>query len=98
MPLPLPTSSGVIRWYEVSRPAGFTDNMGAVTFDLYGDVQTTDTLQSVWWRLREGAGFVASDSGQLSAWGSVGGWNGTIQPSMTWWVEGRGCGRGGGRL
>ncbi len=80
------------RWYEVSRQVSLSDNIGVgVMFHLYGDVERFDAYQTVRWRLREGSGFLAIDSGSLASWAAPGGWNGTIQPSMTWCVCVRTC-------
>ncbi len=71
----------------MSRQVSLSDNIGVgVMFHLYGDVERFDAYQTVRWRLREGSGFLAIDSGSLASWAAPGGWNGTIQPSMTWCV------------
>jgi hypothetical protein len=88
------------RTYNASRarsPCSPGWGCGALVLDLWGDVETADSGQVVWWRLREGGGSVAVDSGFLASWGPPGGWNGTVQPGATWYGGVGDGGRGGGR-
>jgi hypothetical protein len=73
------------RWVEVSRTKGNADNLGNATFHLFGEVESASERAFVWWQLREGSGYNATDSGMLKSWAAPGGWNGTIQPAQSWY-------------